>query len=183
MLRSFRIVSTTIICALVFIVGGLGTASLASAQPASADTASGPQDPAVPAESDMRAEATQSGGVSVYVVCSTCEGGGGTRVRACAPKMCITGPASMYCPPSRSGCVKAGWVRYTGYCSSSVGCFSVAGLGNFVWDSGALHIPSNLNASRKCAASLGLSIASFYATGVNSWSVAGFAMSMWGCTP
>lgn len=103
-----------------------------------------------------------------------------STVKVCTPKKCVTVPVGSYCAPSKAGCTNGSWQAVTGYCSPSVGCVTIDGK-NYRWVGTGLTAVNNINPT-KCAASLGISVASIY-YGVNWPSVAGVAVSIWGCTP
>jgi len=105
---------------------------------------------------------------------------GGTTVRVCSPKKCVTAPASSFCPVSRSGCGILKFTPNSGYCSPSVGCVTIAGK-NYTMV-GDIVSASQRSAIGACLASLGLTAASASAGGPVGWAIAGLAVTAWGCS-
>lgn len=102
-------------------------------------------------------------------------------VKVCTPAKCITILASKYCPVSRGGCGSYVYTPYSGWCSSSIGCATINGS-NYLVSQSVSPTAKQTSAASACAASLGLTVAAAAAGGPLGWTIAGVAVTVWGCS-
>lgn len=100
--------------------------------------------------------------------------------RVCAPNgKCVT--TSNYCTIA-SGCSKALYKPWPvgQYCSSSVGCFTYGGK-NYSYIGGPVATAEQRAKAAQCAVGIGFAAATAGAGGPAGVTVAGVALTLWGC--
>ncbi|MGP5389809.1 hypothetical protein [Glutamicibacter arilaitensis] len=104
--------------------------------------------------------------------------GGNKLTRVCSAKKCVSVPKSKVCTVG-SGCGKAIYKEYKGYCSSSVGCFTYKGK-NYVY-TGFKPSAAQLSQARKCAAGIGVTWLGAIAGGPIGITILGVPVALWSC--
>lgn len=104
--------------------------------------------------------------------------GGNKLTRVCSAKKCVAVPKSKICTVG-SGCGKAIYKEYKGYCSSSVGCFTYKGK-NYVY-TGFKPTAAQLSQARKCAAGIGVTWLGAIAGGPIGVTILGVPVALWSC--
>lgn len=104
--------------------------------------------------------------------------GGNKFIKVCAPKKCKTVPKAKVCTVG-SGCGKAIYKEYKGYCSPTVGCFSYKGK-NYIY-TGFKPTAAQLSQARKCAAGIGVTWLGAIAGGPIGVTILGVPVALWSC--
>jgi len=102
------------------------------------------------------------------------------QMQVCAPKRCITVPYTRYCPVSRVECSKGKFIRHYGYCSSSVGCFTIGGV-DYTWAGGPTPTWAQRNAAALCFTSIGGTVVAAGFGGPIGLTAFGATLTSWGC--
>jgi len=104
--------------------------------------------------------------------------GGNKFLKVCSPKKCVTVPKTKVCTVG-SGCGKAIYKEYKGYCSATIGCFTYKGK-NYVY-TGFKPTAAQLSQARKCAAGIGVTWLGAIAGGPIGVTVLGVPVALWSC--
>lgn len=101
--------------------------------------------------------------------------------KVCTPKKCVTVNANDVCKPGTCDKKLYAEVPAGEYCSPSNGCFTYHGK-NWRYVGGPVATPAEQSQARQCMANLGLTVLSGAAGGPAGLTIAGVALSVWGCT-